>query len=298
VLEIGCAVLFAVFLWWASTGAILFLDGLPRRTFAVSMAVMSVVAAIAAGALWLTRGEATGSAVVIAFSASLALWAWNEMAFLMGYITGPRRRPATPGARGLARFLESSATLITHEIVIAATAGLIWLLVRDGENHFGFWTFLVLWIMRLSTKINIFLGAPNVTEDFLPPHLGYLSTYFRKRPMNGFFPVSITVATLVTAWLAHLAVAPGTLASVPASAGPAPLGLEPPQPCGDGACGRWRRSQDINHTDRRTRRLNNKQGERSTWQPESIPWGMPEGVAHPPRGARQNRSCASRPFRC
>ncbi len=208
-LEIGCAILFAVFLWWASTGAILFLDGLPRRTYAASMAAMSAIAVVAAAALWWTKGDAGSGAVVTAFAAALALWAWNEMAFLMGYITGPRRRPATPGVGGMARFLESSATLISHEIAIALTAGLIWLLVRDGANLFGLWTFLVLWVMRLSTKINIFLGAPNVTEDFLPPHLAYLSSYFRKRPMNGFFPISVTLATLATAGLAHLAVAPG-----------------------------------------------------------------------------------------
>jgi putative photosynthetic complex assembly protein 2 len=209
VLEAGCAILFAVFLWWASTGAILFLDGLPRRTYVASMAVMSLVAAASLVALWLTREASTSGAVIIAFTAALALWAWNEMAFLMGFITGPRKHPATPGVRGLARFSESAATLISHELAIAGTAVLIWLITREGANLFGLWTFLILWIMRLSTKINIFLGAPNITEEFLPPHLAYLATYFRKRPMNGFFPFSVTLATLAAAWLAHLAFMPG-----------------------------------------------------------------------------------------
>jgi putative photosynthetic complex assembly protein 2 len=209
VLEAGCAILFAVFLWWASTGAILFLDGLPRRTYIASMAAMSLIAAVSLAALWFTRGATTSGAVVIAFTSALALWAWNEMAFLMGFITGPRKRAATPGVRGFARFRESAATLITHEIAILATALLIWIITRDGQNLFGLWTFLILWVMRLSTKINIFLGAPNITEEFLPPHLAYLATYFRKRPMNGFFPVSVTLATLAAAWLAHLAFVPG-----------------------------------------------------------------------------------------
>ncbi len=210
-LEVGCAILFAVFLWWASTGAILFLDGLPRRTFVVSMIVMTGLALAALAAIWLTR-RATGSAeVVIAFTAALTLWAWNEMAFLMGFITGPRRTAATPGLKGWARFRQSAATLISHEIAIAVTAGAIWLAAAGGANHFAFWTFLVLWGMRLSTKINIFLGAPNVTESFLPPHLAYLATYFRRRTMNGFFPPSITAATLTTAWLAHLAVKPAQM---------------------------------------------------------------------------------------
>jgi putative photosynthetic complex assembly protein 2 len=212
VLEVGCAIVFAVFLWWASTGAILFLDGLPRRTYATSMAAMSLIAVVALAALWMTRETATSGAVVIAFTAALALWAWNEMAFLMGFITGPRKRPATPGVRGLARLAESAATLITHEIAIAATVLLILIITHDGQNLFGLWTFLILWVMRLSTKINIFLGAPNVTEEFLPPHLAYLSSYFRKRSMNGFFPVSVTLSTLAAAWLAHLAFQPGQAA--------------------------------------------------------------------------------------
>jgi putative photosynthetic complex assembly protein 2 len=208
-LEVGCAIVFAVFLWWASTGAILFLDGLPRRTYLASIAVMSLLAMASLLALWLTRGSLGNGAVVVAFTAALCLWAWNEMAFLMGFVTGPRRVAATPGARGWRRFLESTATLITHELAIAATAALIWIITRGGDNLFGLWTFLVLWVMRLSTKINIFLGAPNVPEDFLPPHLGYLASYFRKRPMNGFFPISVTLATLAAAWLAHLAFGAG-----------------------------------------------------------------------------------------
>jgi putative photosynthetic complex assembly protein 2 len=209
VLEVGCAILFAVFIWWASTGAILFLDGLPRRTYALSMAAMTALALAAGAALWLTRNDLGSGAAVIAFTAALMLWGWNEMAFLMGFITGPRQVAASPGVRGWLRFRQSAATLISHELAIAATALGVWLLTAGGANHFGFWTFAILWVMRLSTKINIYLGAPNVTEEFLPPHLAYLASYFRKRPMNGFFPLSITLSTLATAWLVRLAMAPG-----------------------------------------------------------------------------------------
>jgi putative photosynthetic complex assembly protein 2 len=208
VLEVGCAILFAVFLWWASTGAILFLDGLPRRTYAMSMTVMTALALAALAAIWLTRSAVTPGSAVTAFAAALVLWAWNEMAFLMGFITGPRKVAATPGVSGLARLRESTLTLISHELAIAATGLVIWLAVSDGGNFFALWTFLILWAMRLSTKINIFLGAPNVTVEFLPPHLAYLASYFRKRPMNGFFPPSVTLATLAAAWLAHLALRP------------------------------------------------------------------------------------------
>jgi putative photosynthetic complex assembly protein 2 len=206
VMEIGLPILFAIFLWWFSTGAILYLDGRPSRTFAISMASASVIAVLAIVAIWWTRGETSVTSAYVAFTAALLLWGWNEMAFLMGYVTGTRRVPANPRSAGWQRFREAAETIITHEIAIAITGVAIALICWGTANMVAFWTFLVLWMMRLSTKLNIYLGAPNVADEFLPPHLAYLSSYFRRRPMNGFFPLAISASTLVTAWLIHKAV--------------------------------------------------------------------------------------------
>ncbi|MGL5138456.1 MAG: putative photosynthetic complex assembly protein PuhE [Beijerinckiaceae bacterium] len=194
----------AVLLWWGGTAAILYLDGLPRRTYGRSMAVASLVALAALVLLFLLRDVATPWSALVGFVAALVLWGWNEMTFLMGYVTGPNRAPCPPGLTGFARFRAAAATLIHHEILIALTAGAIWLACGSGENAVGFHAFLILWVMRLSAKINIHLGAPNVTAHFLPEHLSYLATYFRHRAMNAFFPLAVTAATLACAWLAHL----------------------------------------------------------------------------------------------
>jgi putative photosynthetic complex assembly protein 2 len=53
--------------------------------------------------------------------------------------------------------------------------------------------------MRVSAKLNLFLGVPNLGEQFLPEHLKYLKSFFRRRAINFLFPVSVTLATLVTA---------------------------------------------------------------------------------------------------
>ena len=45
----GFPALFALFVWWFSTGAIMYLDGLPRRTFKWSMIGASLILAIS---LW------------------------------------------------------------------------------------------------------------------------------------------------------------------------------------------------------------------------------------------------------
>jgi hypothetical protein len=75
--------------------------------------------------------------------------------------------------------------------VLAATWG--------GTNQTGMWTFLILWVMRQSAKLNVFLGVRNLNEGFLPDHLKYLQTYFTRRPMNRLFPVSVIISTLVAA---------------------------------------------------------------------------------------------------
>lgn len=206
-LEIGLPLLVAIFVWWLSTGVILYLDGLGRASFRWSMAGATVLSAAALGGLYVTSTWQTPAGGYIAFLCALMVWGWNEMAFLMGYISGPRRVPAEPGSVGLARFRQASDTIIDHEIAILASGVLIGILTWGAPNQFGLWTFAILWVMRLSTKINIFLGAPNIPDEFLPAHLAYLASYFRRRPMNGFFPFAITLATLFTAFLVHMAFA-------------------------------------------------------------------------------------------
>ena len=62
------------------------------------------------------------------------------------------------------------------------------------------WTYLILWLMHASAKLNVFLGVPNLGEDLLPEHLAYLTTFMKRKPMNALFPFSVTGGTIV-AWL-------------------------------------------------------------------------------------------------
>ena len=61
--------------------------------------------------------------------------------------------------------------------------------------------------MRQSAKLNVFLGVRNLNEQFLPEHLRYIHTYFRQRPSNGLFPVSVIAVTALAAMAWHSAVA-------------------------------------------------------------------------------------------
>lgn len=204
--------LFAAFVWWFSTGAILWLDRRPRETFGWSFAAASVIATGALIALFLSAGTESVASAYIAFSASIAVWGWHEMSFLMGFITGPRRQPLPAGAKGWRRFTLATATIIHHEIALALTAAALVAMTWGQPNQIGTITFLVLWALRLSAKFNLFLGAPYRAEEMLPPHLTHLASYFRHRRMNVLFPLSMGIG-LALAWaLGALAFAPAVTA--------------------------------------------------------------------------------------
>ncbi len=208
--DAALAIAHVMILWWFATGAILFLDGLPRHTAPWTVAGASVLMLAALVGLTSMRNETGVGAAHLGFACGLAVWGWNEVLFLTGTLTGSRRTACPPGARGWRRFRVASESVIYHEIAIALSAALLTVLLYDAPNQIGLWTFLVLWAMRLSAKLNIFLGVPNLGEKFLPDHLAYLASYFARRPMNFLFPVSITAATLVFAAMVFEASKPGT----------------------------------------------------------------------------------------
>ncbi len=185
-----------LFVWWFSTGVIVYLDGLPRRTFPWSFGVVSVLAVAALAGLAWSAGDASVTGALVAFACAILVWGWNEMGFLMGYITGPRAQACPPKVTEAERFGYATMALLYHEVAIVASLVLIVLLASGQPNQFGVWTFAILWILRLSAKFNLFLGVPNRAEEFLPEGLSYLKSYFRNARMNPLLPLSITAGTI------------------------------------------------------------------------------------------------------
>ena len=181
---IGSSVAYTVFIWWFSTGVILWLDRRPKATHRASFAGLSVVALAALVGLVASLGDVTPRGAVIAFTASLALWGWHEAAFLMGFLTGPSKLACPMKAAGWRRFRKASATLIHHEIALAATLVALAGLSLGHPNNVALWTFGVLFVSRLSAKFNLFLGVPNFSAEFFPEHMAYLTSYLRKSPGN------------------------------------------------------------------------------------------------------------------
>ncbi len=201
--------LFALFVWWFSTGLIMYLDGLPPRTFKWSLAGATVLLALSLGGLALTRDTLTLRGAYLAFTFGLLAWGWQEISFYMGFVTGPRRAPCEENCRGWRHFGHAIQTSLWHELAIIASGIAVVALTWHGRNQVGTWTFMVLWWMHQSAKLNVFLGVRNLNEEFLPEHLRFLRSFLTKKSMNLLFPVSITVSTVILVRLVQAATAAG-----------------------------------------------------------------------------------------
>jgi putative photosynthetic complex assembly protein 2 len=193
--------LFSLFVWWFSTGAIIFLDNLPQKTFIYSVIGASAVLAGCLLGLHITAAQTTVTAAYEAFFFGLFAWGWQEITFYMGYVTGTRNEPCPEGCSGWAHFVHAVQTSLYHELAIIGSAIAIVALTWHQPNQIGMWTFMVLWWMHQSAKLNVFFGVRNLNEEFLPEHLTFLKSFLKSKPMNLFFPISITVSMVITTLL-------------------------------------------------------------------------------------------------
>ena len=205
---VALPVAFTLFLWWFSTGAILYLDGLPQHTFRRSLLGATAVLIAALAGVVRTASDTSVVGAYLSFSCGILIWGWLEMSFLMGFVTGPRRTPCPPGSRGWRRVRYAIEAILHHELALIAGAVIVAALSRNAANQVGLWTYLILWALRTSAKLNVFLGVRNLSEEFLPDHLRYLQSYFTRKSMNFLFPVSVTMATIAATWLWQVALDP------------------------------------------------------------------------------------------
>ena len=197
--SLALAVLFAVFIWWFSTGIVLLLNRMSRGAVALSLFLSSLLALLALAGLAHTAQQTTTAGAYCAFTSALLVWGWHELSFLTGRVTGPRKTALPPGLSESRRFIESVRAILWHELAIMAAGVAIIAITWDAPNTVGRDTFLVLWIMRTSAKLNLYFGVRNLSEQFLPQHLAYMESFFRRRPMNLLLPVSVTAASAVLA---------------------------------------------------------------------------------------------------
>ena len=108
---------------------------------------------------------------------------------------------------GIERFTQASATVIHHEIALALTALMLISLSWNAPNQIGAMVFVLMFGLRLSSKINLFVGVPNTTTEMMPDHLSYLKSYFGRNRMTVLLAASILGITALAVWFAKLAIA-------------------------------------------------------------------------------------------
>lgn len=202
-------ILICLFAWWFSTGLILWLvNRAGRRGMAGYGAVVVMTVPLLAlsvfGAVW-SGYQTSLLGVYLGFISALGVWGWIELAFLTGVVTGPSRYSCPPETDGLLRFGLALRALQHHEITLLLGFASFVLLTWGAENTIAMWTYAVLFFARISAKLNVYLGVPNINVEFLPTPVKHLESYFTVGPMNHLFPWSVTLLALATGALAERA---------------------------------------------------------------------------------------------
>lgn len=204
------AALATLFLWWFSTGIILWrvrvadngTAGDHGRSVLYGLPLL-VIGGVAAHA---SLQDLTTAGIYLAFLGALALWGWLELAFLSGVITGPNRSPCPPHALPAERFWRAVGTIAWHELALALTLAGLALASAGSANPFAFGTFALLFGARILAKLNLFLGVPRINSHFLPRPLAHLPSHFRMRRITAFFPLSVSVLTGLSVLLLERAI--------------------------------------------------------------------------------------------
>ena len=197
----------ALFSWWLGTGLVFLIErGVRERPRAAIGAIVAIGGLSLFGVVQSSRmAQAMGA--YVGFASSIGLWGALELSFLTGLVTGPRRHACAPGCRGVRHFGHGVLALLYHELALAACGLLVAALCWNSPNPYAACTYGVLWVMRESAKLNLYLGVANPAVELLPRRLAHLACYFGRRGLNAFLPVSIVAATIVDVVLVRRALA-------------------------------------------------------------------------------------------
>jgi putative photosynthetic complex assembly protein 2 len=197
----------ALFVWWFSTGVVLYIVGLPGWTTRGALLGAGTLFAAALYGMARSGSDASVTGAYVAFTCAVLLWGAQEFGFLTGLITGPRSEACPEGCKGWRRAALAAESILYHEIALVMSGAAVIAVTWNADNRIGTWTFLILWAMRVSAKLNLFIGVPVLNHEFLPKRLEFLTSFFTRKPIGVFFAVTVTAATAITTLLVAQALA-------------------------------------------------------------------------------------------
>ncbi|MBC8042637.1 MAG: DUF3623 family protein [Rhizobacter sp.] len=188
---------YTVVFWWLSTALIIYFNFQPALRTALFVSSFG----FASLALWMLvrfRNETSVRASYLTFTAGSLLWAFVEVSFYTGFIVGPPLRPIFSIGPSMETFFRAVHQSLYHELLVLGLATSLAVFSWRAKNKFGFYTFLLFWLMHQSTKLNVFFGVANINRDFIPEPVSAIAQYMTIASMNWLFPISITVCTIVS----------------------------------------------------------------------------------------------------
>lgn len=187
---------FVVFVWWISTGVVLWLARGLDRQIHLRLIVMTILCALGFAGVIISSANATVGSVYLAFMSAIAIWAWVEFTFLTGLITGSEAKPCPTNVNEVKRFWLAFKTICHHEYALLAMMCLLAGLDTTAGTGMAIKTFALLWILRLGAKLTIFSGVPRLSTNMMPERIAYMTTYFRHDRIGIGFWVSVTCCSL------------------------------------------------------------------------------------------------------
>lgn len=216
-IDVVSPIIYAVFLWWFTTGLIMLVYHRSRTVTRWSFIGFSLAALVALVAVVVTRQWDGLRGVYVGLTGGLVLWGWQVASYYLGFITGDyhtslqlpltthRQMPQAPLAE---RFWLAFRASLHHELASLVGAIVLLALTWNQPNQWALWSYVALWAMHVSAKLNVFFGVRNFRIEFLPHHmhgLGALLT--RDDDGNVFFPFSVMTATSIILVLIYRGVA-------------------------------------------------------------------------------------------
>lgn len=187
-------------IWWIGTGVVLYLQqrlSKPGLTLMGALLLTTLVCLLVLRHSSLTLSSAHS---YIGFIAAVMLWGAIELSYYSGLISGTHQLPCPEHCTTRERFKLALGASLWHELSVLLAGALLIVLFWNAANPSGLYAFIVLWLMRWSAKLNLFIGVPNFNTDWFPERLAYAHSYIRRAPVSFFFVASVSIAC-VCAWL-------------------------------------------------------------------------------------------------
>ena len=114
--------IYAAFVWWFSTGAVLLLVGRAGRFDLAAIALAALLLAVSLCGLAFSAGDASVGGAYMAFTCTILLWGAQEIAFLAGWVTGPRPGRALRMSLAGDALVRRLQAILYHELALLAVA--------------------------------------------------------------------------------------------------------------------------------------------------------------------------------